>query len=119
VLAQATNLKATFHHAFEDAADKFKAIEKLKKLKQIDRILAHGGKDGWAEKIFRLGDYATAAQPEIKILAGGGIDSQVISMIQTGTSIREFHVGRAARIDGKVNASRVQTLAIALRGNYD
>ncbi len=119
VLANAPNLKATFHHAFEDVADKFAALEKLKKLVQIDRILAHGGREVWAEKISRLGDYATAAQPEIKILAGGGIDLQVIAMIRAGTSIREFHVGRAARREDAVDASRVTALAAALRESYD
>jgi len=119
ILFCAPNLKATFHHAFEDATDKFFAIEKLKGLAQIDRILAHGGQGFWAEKISRLEDYANAAQSEIKILAGGGIDSQVISMIRAKTSIREFHVGSATRANGKVEMSRVTTLARALRENYD
>ena len=119
VLAHAPNLKATFHHAFEDAADKFAAIEKLKKLVQIDRILAHGGEGIWAEKISRLNEYATAVQPEIKILAGGGIDLQIISMIRATTSIKEFHVGRAARKEDAVDASRVRTLTAALRESYD
>jgi len=119
ILACAPDLKATFHHAFEDAADKFSAIEKLKNLPQIDRILAHGGRDTWAEKILRLGEYATAAQPEIAILAGGGVDLQIISMIRDKTSVTEFHAGRAARIDGKVDRSQVAMLAAALTENYD
>ena len=119
VLDNAPNLKATFHHAFEDTADKFAAIEKLKELPQIDRILAHGGRGIWAEKISRLGEYAMAAQPEIKILAGGGIDSQVISMICDKTSITEFHVGRAARREHSVDALQVSTLMAALKESYD
>lgn len=119
VLANAPNLKATFHHAFENAADKFFAIEKLKKLTQIDRILAHGGEGVWAEKISRLGDYESAAQPEIKILAGGGIDLQVISMIRAKTLVREFHVGRAARDNVGVNSSQVSLLVEAITENYD
>ncbi len=125
VLANAPNLKATFHHAFEEAADKFFAIEKLKELAQIDRILAHGGQDVWVEKISRLGDYANAAQPEIKILAGGGIDSRVISMIRAGTSVREFHVGSTARENGAVQTGRIVILVNAVNAiqeeerNYD
>jgi copper homeostasis protein len=118
ILACAPNLKATFHHAFEDAADKFAAIEKLKEIPQVDRILAHGGRDIWAKKISRLGTYAAAARPEIKILAGGGIDLQIISMIRSKTSIKEFHVGRAARRDGKVEMSQVSMLAAALMESY-
>ena len=119
ILACAPDLKATFHHAFEDAADKFSAIERLKNLPQIDRVLAHGGRDIWAEKILRLGEYATAAQPEIEILVGGGVDLQIISMIREKTSVTEFHVGRAARIDGKVESRQVALLAGALTENYD
>ena len=119
ILACAPDLKATFHHAFEDAADKFSAIERLKNLPQIDRVLAHGGRDIWAEKILRLGEYATAAQPEIEILVGGGVDLQIISMIREKTSVREFHVGRAARIGGKVESWQVALLAAALTENYD
>jgi copper homeostasis protein len=119
ILARAPDSKATFHHAFEEARDKFSAIEKLKNLPQIDRILAHGGRDIWAEKILRLGEYATAAQPGVEILAGGGVDLQIISMIREKTSITEFHVGRAARIDGKVERSQVALLAAALTETYE
>lgn len=114
VLAHAPNLKATFHHAFEDVAGKLAAIEKLKKMAQIDRILAHGGKGVWAEKISCLADYASVARPEIEILAGGGVDLPIISIIRAKTPITEFHVGRAARIDGKVERSQVAMLATAL-----
>jgi copper homeostasis protein len=119
ILACAPDLRATFHHAFEDAADQFFAIKCLKNLSQIDRILAHGGRDIWTKKILRLGEYATAAQPEIEILAGGGVDSRIISMIREKTSVREFHVGRAARIDGKVDRAQVAMLAAALTEDYD
>ena len=115
VLANAPNLKATFHHGFEDATDKFSVIEKLKRILQIDRILAHGGSGEWTKKILRLEDYANAAQPEIKILAGGSVDLQVISMVCAKTSIMEFHVGRAARMNGKVESTRVAMLTRALR----
>ena len=119
ILAFAPDLKATFHHAFEDTADKFSAIERLKKLPQIDRILAHGGGGSWAEKVARLGEYAVSAQPGIKILAGGGVDAQIISMLRERTPVREFHAGRAARIDSRVDAARVAMLAAAVTENYD
>lgn len=119
ILSRASDLKATFHHAFEDTAEKLAAIEQLKKLPQIDRILAHGGSGLWAEKILRLREYAIVVQPEIKILAGGGVDRQIISMLREKTSITEFHAGRAARIDGKVAASQVALLARGTTENYD
>ena len=119
ILASAPNLKATFHHAFEDTKNKFAAIEKLKNLAQIDRILSHGGKEIWAEKCRRLEDYARVSRPQIEILAGGGIDREAIKLLRKKTSITEVHTGSAARANGKVDKLRVENLVRALRDNYD
>jgi len=116
ILACAPDLEATFHHAFEDVPDKTVAIERLKSLKQIVRVLSHGGIGTRAERAARLGEYAEAAMPEIRILAGGGIDLNMIEMLRRTTRIREFHVGRAARFEGKVDAELVAALARGVRG---
>jgi copper homeostasis protein CutC len=62
----------------------------------------------------RLAEYEHAAAPELTILAGGGIDGAAIVEIKRATRIREFHVGRAARLnfqaDGAVQASLVTDL---------
>ncbi len=118
VLSYAPNLKATFHHAFDEVADPFEAIEKLKKIEQIDRILTGGGKGNWTRRIERLANVERAARPEITLLAGGGLDASVIRWICEATGIREFHVGRAARVperaEGVVQASRVRELVRVL-----
>ena len=119
ILASAPNLKATFHHAFEETKNKFAAIENLKNLAQIDRILSHGGSGIWAEKYALLDFYAQSAQPEIEILAGGGVDMEAIKLLRKKTSITEFHTGSAARGGGKVDKSRVEKLVSALKENYD
>ena len=114
VLSCAPNLKATFHHAFEAAEDPLSAIKILKRVKQVDRILVSGGLGEWPERVERLSRYKEAAGPEIKILAGGGMDLQSIKMLGGATEIREFHVGRAARepasVEGVVRAERVRRL---------
>jgi copper homeostasis protein len=114
LLSYAPNLKATFHHAFEEVRDPFEAIRKLKTLEQVDRILTSGGVGGWTQKIERLGRYQEEARPEISVIAGGGIDRQRINTICGTTAVREFHVGRAARVpshaDGVVQAARVREL---------
>jgi copper homeostasis protein len=115
ILACAPDLRATFHHAFEDAGDKLVAIAKLKNLPQVDKILAHGGSSHWGEKAAQLEEYARAASPEIEILAGGGVDPHVAAMLVLDTSIREFHAGKAARENGAVSAARVAMLAEAIR----
>ncbi|MGI9167691.1 MAG: copper homeostasis protein CutC [Pyrinomonadaceae bacterium] len=114
VLSCAPNLAATFHHAFEEAKNRFTAIRVLKQVKQVDRILTSGGTGEWPEKIARLSRYQDEAGPEIEILAGGGIDQQSMRMICQATGIREFHLGRAARepvsAAGVVRSERVKAL---------
>jgi len=111
ILGCAPDLKATFHHAFEGARDQLQALQNIKSLYQIDRILSHGGPGSLSEKIARFRKYQELAGPKIKIIAGGGIDLDAISQIRRATSIREFHVGRAARINGKVKAELVRKMS--------
>lgn len=114
ILACAPNLKATFHHAFEDAASQLKAVSELKRLPQVDRILSSGGSGEIPERVRRLDVYAHAAAPEITMIAGGGIDDRAIELLKRRTVIREFHVGRAARagfqVAGAVQAELVRQL---------
>jgi copper homeostasis protein len=114
VLACAPGLNATFHHAFESAGDQLKAVTQLKSLPHVDRILSSGGSGELETRCGRLAAYEQAAAPEIKIIAGGGIDHNAIEILRHTTAIREFHVGRAARhgfkITGSVQAELVREL---------
>jgi copper homeostasis protein len=118
VLSCAPGLNATFHHAFEETGDAGQAIERLKTLGQVDRILTAGGRGDLPQKMKRLGTYQRTANPEIKILAGGGLDIQLLKEIRANTGISEFHVGRAARfqsqIDGPVHSELVRELVKAI-----
>jgi len=118
VLAHAPHTRATFHHAFEATRDKPTALSAIKQLPQIDRVLSHGGTDALDLRGQRLQQYATMGAPELIILAGGGINVDAISHITHETNIREFHVGRAARnqfrVEGNVQASLVRALVNTL-----
>ncbi len=119
VLAFAPNLKATFHHAFESAADQHDALRQIKSLWKIDRVLSHGGGDDLESRIGRLAKYQEEAGPELTILAGGRVDANAIARIGAATAIREFHVGRAARclfqVEGDVQAPLVSQLVNTLK----
>ena len=119
VLACASQVRATFHHAFENASDKLRALSAIKQLPQVDRVLSSGGTDDLQSRVQRLGAYAEAVAPELTILAGGGVDGDAIVHIARETRIREFHVGRAARtqfdVDGSVEASLVSQLVEKLK----
>ena len=105
ILGSVPAVKATFHHAFEDASDKVSAMHAIKSLPQVDRILSNGGSGELNSKIKFLYEHQKAATPRIEIIAGGGIDSSNISEMGGATGVREFHVGRAARKDFQVNGA--------------
>ena len=107
-------VRATFHHAFEGASDKLSALQAIKTVPQVDRVLSSGGADDLELRVQRLAQYAKAAAPELSVLAGGGVEADAILKIGRETTIREFHVGRAARagfqVEGCVQSSLVSEL---------
>jgi copper homeostasis protein len=123
LLSCAPNLKATFHHAFEEAEDQSLATRTLKSHRQVDRILTAGGEGDWPQKIARLASCEREAGPRITVLAGGGLNGPRIRSIREATNIREFHVGRAARApatpEGAVRAELVRELARAAEAITD
>ncbi|MGH9620996.1 MAG: copper homeostasis protein CutC [Bryobacteraceae bacterium] len=118
VLGCAPCFRATFHHAFEETVSPQQTILKLKEVPQIDRILTHGGSGSWPARIRRLGEYQSQAQPEIQILAGGGLNLERVHSIRRQTQIREFHVGSAVRMpqhsSGSVVDARVREFSALL-----
>lgn len=114
VLACAPRVRATFHHAFEETENKARALSELRRLPQIDRVLSSGGTDELQLRIQRFDEYQKAASPELTIIAGGGVDGDAIVRIGRETAIREFHIGRAARaqfrVEGRVQSALVSGL---------
>lgn len=112
VINSAPNLRVTFHRAFEDLRNPIAAIQRLKRFPQVDRILTSGTGATIAQRIAQLAACEDTAQPEIAILAGGGMDEEMVRQIRQHTRIREFHLGRGVRqpatIDGVVDAVRVR-----------
>jgi copper homeostasis protein len=122
VLACAKGLRVTFHRAFEEVANPLEVIKVLKRYPQIDGILTSGGQHkSWMEKARTLAELQQAAQPEIAILAGGGLDLQSIEALASAAlPIRAFHLGRAVRlppaVTGKVSAAKVKEFICRLAG---
>lgn len=115
VLARAPNLKATFHRAFEELPDPIGAIGELKRYSQIDCVLSRGYGEAWTAELDRFVEWERAALPEMRMLLGGGIDRDAVKFFCKASTIRAFHVGRAARdgdkLDGVVLEERVRELA--------
>jgi copper homeostasis protein len=106
----APGVRVTFHHAFEETHDRRAGIHQLKRAPNVDRILTAGGSGRWRERMTRLIECDQIASPELTILAGGGMTKRRLRCLTRQTSIREFHVGRAARVNGRVQEHRVREL---------
>jgi copper homeostasis protein len=114
ILKCAPHVNATFHRAFEDLNDHLSAVAELKRHPQIDRILTSVGAGTQGDVIERLTRWQEAARPELELVIGGGTDRGTIRLLKP-IGIREFHVGRAVRVagrlDGAVLADRVRELS--------
>lgn len=106
VLSAAPSLRATFHRAFDAARDPAAAIQALRRLPQVDRILTAGGDGDWTLRCRRLEQYAQEAGDRLTILAGGGVDADGLRILASARCIREAHVGRAA-CEGEVRGAPV------------
>jgi copper homeostasis protein len=105
ILDSAPTLKATFHHAFDETIDPFRALTCLGQCPQIDRVLSSGDPGDVTDRVERLALYQEATEGRLIILVGGGVDASVIKAIRATTNLAEFHVGRAARVPAAVNGS--------------
>jgi len=117
ILASAPELNATFHHAFDASDNPLQSIETLKSFTQVDRILTRGSDESLALQVSNLTAFETKARPQIRILAGGGLDASRIRELVSSTPVSEFHVGRAVRVpqetQGEVRAESVRELLSA------
>jgi copper homeostasis protein len=99
VLSAAPAARATFHRAFDTLADPFAAIDALRDVAQVDRILTSGGNGSDHERCTRLHNYSARADGRLTLIAGGGVTTSLIDQIVSTRCVSEIHVGRAARDD--------------------
>jgi copper homeostasis protein len=116
VLAAAAPVRVTFHHAFDELPDPIGALQALRRWPAIDRVLTSGGVGDWNQKAARLREWTDAAQPDMRILAGGGIDLKALRILARA-GLPEAHTARAARVpptvDGAVSSHKVAALVAA------
>jgi copper homeostasis protein len=114
VLEAAPGLNVTFHRAFDQLRAPLEAIDTIRTVAQIDRILTSGGDGTPLERSARLRALSQRAAGRLLIIAGGGVDEEALSIFAAEGCVSEAHVGRAAREggdpDGAVSASRVRRL---------
>lgn len=90
-------LPATFHRAFEEIEDLTQGLAALARVPAVDRLLTAGGDGPWEVRARRLAEWARLAGPGITMLVGGGVEAGTLPLLAGVPSVREVHVGRAAR----------------------
>lgn len=107
----------TFHRAIEACADPSSALDALKDVPSVDRVLASGGDGTWAARAARLTAWAAHVAPDIRLIVGGGVTADLLPEVARLSGM-DVHVGRAARrdqrVDAPVEAARVAAIRRAL-----
>ncbi|MGL4952248.1 MAG: copper homeostasis protein CutC [Culicoidibacterales bacterium] len=91
------NLPLTFHRAFDDLTpiQQLSALPILKAY-PIDTILTSGGRvRPIGDNLSHLAKLAAAAAP-IQILLGGGVNAEVVTLLQAYPNLSAIHIGSAA-----------------------
>lgn len=89
LLEMCHDVNFTFHRAFDLVPDQFTALKTLDDL-GVRRILTSGGENNVVEGAKRLGQLVTKASEGMRIVAGGGLNSENIDQL-LGLGCREFH----------------------------
>jgi len=114
VIEAAPGVPVTFHRAFDSLSDPLAATDVLITNLRIDRILTSGGDGSIEERCGRLGRFVARAGSRLTIIAGGGVDVEMFRRLAEQRTVREIHVGRAAReglnAEGPVSAASVRRL---------
>jgi len=110
VLAGAPQLPVTFHRVFDVLKNQLAAIEILKRVPRIDRILTNGGNGAWRDRKRQIEEWQRVCAPRIQVIFAIGKNTSGLRELRP----LEVHAGRAARIPqenrGLVNRQRVAAL---------
>jgi copper homeostasis protein len=90
-------LPATFHRAFDEAADLFVALEDLISL-GFERVLTSGGADTAVEGVDVLKKLVEAASNRIEIMPGAGVSPENVASLVNLTNARAVHGSFSADI---------------------
>lgn len=91
LLQERGNMSVTLHRVFDMCANPLEALEQAVQLK-IDTILTSGQKDNCLDGIEELKQLVACAKKRIDIMAGGGINAEVIKKLYWQTGLTTFHM---------------------------
>ncbi len=94
-------LKVTCHRAFDMARDPFEALEDCIEV-GFDRILTSGGFTKAIEGVDTLGKLVAQAAGRISIMAGSGVNEEVVTTLVQKTKVNEVHFSAMKMVPGKM-----------------
>jgi copper homeostasis protein len=115
-VASSAQLSLTFHRAFDAVHTLSAAYAVLAGIPQVERVLTAGGAPSAWEGRERLRElsYGNTAPT---VVAAGGILAENVSDLIAFSRVREVHVGRGARSNGRVDSRKVAHLVeLLLKG---
>jgi copper homeostasis protein len=101
-LVDAARVPVTFHRAFDEVSDPFRALEQLRD-SGVRRILTAGGRGSAWEGRETLQALVQAGAPDLTILGGGRVRGDHVRELVEETGLQEVHA-RASAIPGIVGA---------------
>jgi copper homeostasis protein len=96
----AGDLPCTFHRAFDEVKDPFKALQELKEL-GFRRILTSGQQPGVEEGMALLKELLHRAENDIIIMPGGGMKPGLIKPLHENGGLKEVHASCRKRDVGE------------------
>lgn len=105
LMEEAGGMSVTLHRAFDVCRDPFEALDQAKKL-GIHTILTSGQKNSASAGRDLLKELTERAGDGIDIMAGGGVNAQVIRELAPYTGAHVFHMSGKITLDSRMEYRR-------------
>ncbi len=104
--AAAGNMSVTFHRAFDLCRDPFEAMEALKQIPSIDRILTSGLAPSAPQGLDMIKELVAKAPEGIAIMPGAGVNSGNAAHIAATAGVKDIHASAKTTVASEMKFRR-------------
>jgi copper homeostasis protein len=105
VIDAADGKQITFHRAFDEARDLFKAFDILTKFDAVTNVLTSGGKPSVLDAETTIAKLVAQSKgTRCTVLAGAGLTVDAVAPFVASTGVSAVHFGSGLRVEGKALA---------------
>jgi len=117
MMAAASGMSVTLHRAFDMSADIFETLENAKKL-GVNTILTSGGYNN-AEDAMDILRQLDEKSGYVDIMAGSGINAEVIGNFMKKTEIKSFHMsGKSEKLSNMIYRNKKLSMGLPMMSEY-